>query len=537
MIQSPPAIELLPEHLIDQIKAGEVIERPGNLIKEILENSVDAGSTKLELTIKNNGLDLISLKDNGHGMKYSDLPLAFSRHATSKISRFEDLYRLRSFGFRGEALASIAAISKLQCISKNLKSTTASELRIEGGEVKFHGERQTIPFEHGTELVIQDLFYNTPARLKFIQSQQAEKTFIKKIIFAFILSHPKIEFQVKIDENEKEIYSSQLELGNRISDLFPKAQNSIMFSQKFYEDNELEIFLIPGTIKAPIKIQYIYINDRFVLDKQLHRVMSNGLAAAFGQDDFHYVAHFSLPPDSIDVNVHPNKTIIKVMEMSKLIGLLSSTIKDLASKQNYSKNLAQAQDSKISYQPNELLIEGSTDRELPQERHHYNMEGFFSPHRIPENEGDDFVWIDSSFLKKMGHTFFVFSAHKLLEHYTRNKMNSVSSSIPLLVSEPFSSRDVSLEHIRLLNESGMELEFLGKETIVVRSIPDWMNGFPLRPVIQCLINKESFSTINIISSDWSQSTWDEMLSSFPIDELITEKIALNLSHLLKEKFK
>jgi DNA mismatch repair protein MutL len=537
MVQSPPIIELLPEHLIDQIKAGEVIERPGNLIKEILENAVDAGSTKLELTIKNNGLDLILLKDNGHGMKYSDLPLAFSRHATSKISKFEDLYRLRSFGFRGEALASIAAISKLQCISKNLNSSLGSEIKIEGGEVKFHGERKTIPFEHGTELVVQDLFYNTPARLKFIQSQQAEKNFIKKIIFAFILSHPKIEFQIKIDENEKEIYPTQLELRNRISDLFPKATNSIMFSQKFYENNELDIFLIPGTIKAPVKIQYIYINDRFVLDKQLHRVMSNGLAAAFGQDDFHYVAHFSLPPDSIDVNVHPNKTIIKVMEMSKLIGLLSSTIKDLASKQNHSKNLVQSQDFKINDQSNELLIESSIDAELPQEKHQYNMEGFFSPHRIPENERENLFWIESSFIKKVGQSFFVFSAHKLLELYTRRRMNSASSSIPLLVSEPFSSKDVSLEHINHLNECGIELEFLGKETIVVRSIPDWMNGFPLRPVIQCLINKESFSQINIISSDWSQSTWEEMLSFFSIDELISGKITLNLGPLLKEKFK
>src|SRR6476619_3747966 len=131
--KSPPKIDLLPEHLIDQIKAGEVIERPGNLIKEIMENAVDAGATKLELTIKNNGLDLISLKDNGHGMRFNDLPLAFSRHATSKISRFEDLYKLHSFGFRGEALASIAAISKLQCLSKTTNDKAASELKIEGG--------------------------------------------------------------------------------------------------------------------------------------------------------------------------------------------------------------------------------------------------------------------------------------------------------------------------------------------------------------------------------------------------------------------
>src|SRR5690606_20516799 len=127
----PQKIDLLPEHLIDQIKAGEVIERPGNLIKEILENAVDAGSTRLELHLKSNGLDLISLKDNGHGISKNDLPLAFARHATSKISRFEDLYQLRSFGFRGEALASIAAICRLQCITKTDQEEHATELRIE----------------------------------------------------------------------------------------------------------------------------------------------------------------------------------------------------------------------------------------------------------------------------------------------------------------------------------------------------------------------------------------------------------------------
>lgn len=265
--------------------------------------------------------------------------------------------------------------------------------------------------------------------------------------------------------------------------------------------------------------------------------MSNGLAAAFGQDDFHYVAHFSLPPDSIDVNVHPNKTIIKVMEMSKLIGLLSSTIKDLASKQNYSKNKVQLDNSEINYQSNELLIEDSIGTELPQAKHHYNMEGFFSPHRISESERDDLIWIGSTFLKKIGPTFFVFSAHKLLEYYTQRKMKTVSPSFPLLVSEPFSSKDVTSEQLYKLNACGMELEFLGKETIVLRSIPDWMNGFPLRPVIQCLINREPFSKINFIPSDWSQSTWEQILIFFPIDELITEKIALDLGNLLRERFK
>lgn len=537
MIQNTPRIDLLPEHLIDQIKAGEVIERPGNLVKEILENAVDAGSTKLELIIKNNGLDLISLKDNGHGMKFNDLPLAFSRHATSKISRFEDLYSLNSFGFRGEALASIAAISKIKCISKSSSSASAAEFRIEGGEVIFHEERKTSPFDHGTELIIQDLFYNTPARLKFIQSHQSEKTFLKKIIFAFILSHPKIEFQIKFDDNEKEIFSAHQELIDRINDLFPKAKNLIMSSQRFYENNELEVVLIPGAVKAPSKIQYVFINDRFILDKQLHRVISNGLTASFGQDDFHYIVNFFLPPDTIDVNVHPNKTVIKVMEMSKVIGLLSSTIKDLAKKQSTPSNRSanpfpSQQESLAETLPHSLL-----ERELSQERHHYNMEGYFSPHNIPFEKDETFFWIEKYFIKNIDQLHFVFSSQGLLELFSQKKMSSPFQSIPLLVSEPFSAKGISLEHIKRLNECGLELEYLGKETIVLRSIPDWMNGFPLRPVVQCLIDGSSFSKINISPSEWSQSTWEEMIDSFPISELISNKVAMNLGNVLREKFK
>lgn len=536
MAISPPKIDLLPEHLIDQIKAGEVIERPGNLIKEILENAVDAGATKLELTIKNNGLDLISLKDNGHGMRFNDLPLAFSRHATSKISRFEDLYKLHSFGFRGEALASIAAISKLQCLSKTAQDKAASELKIEGGLTVFHGERQTTAIEHGTELVIQDLFFNTPARLKFIQSQQAEKTFIRKIIFAFVLSRPEVEFQIKVDDGDKDIYPARASQIDRIKDLFPKAQDSILYSQRFYENNELDLFLIPGSFKAPLKLQNIYINDRYILDKQLHRVMANGLEATFGGDDFHYVAYFHLPPDTIDVNVHPNKTIIKVMEMSKMISLLTSTIKELGSKRPAPRDLPVTPMIPEAPIPSLFDALGSTPA-LQQERHEYNMEGLFSPHNLPETSQSDLIWIGSYFLKKNGNLWLAISSQKLLEYFTRTKLQVTSTSIPLLVSEPFPAKGIRTENIQMMVDAGCELEYLGADTLVLRSIPDWMNGYPLKEVVHHLLLDRPFTDIHINPSDWSQSTWEEMLESFPVDELITKKIVLDLSLLLREKFK
>jgi DNA mismatch repair protein MutL len=531
---SPPKIDLLPEHLIDQIKAGEVIERPGNLIKEILENAVDAGATKLELTLRNNGLDLISLKDNGHGMRFADLPLAFSRHATSKISRFEDLYKLHSFGFRGEALASIAAISKLQCISRTLDGKSASELRIEGGMPIFHGERQTSS-SHGTELVIQDLFFNTPARLKFIQSQQSEKTFIRKIIFAFILSSPGIEFQIKIDDADKDIFPGRGSTLDRIKDLFPKAQNSILYSQRFYENNELDLYLIPGSFKAPLKLQNIFINDRYIMDKQLHRVMANGLESTLGGDDFHYIAYFNLPPDSIDVNVHPNKTIIKVMEMSKMISLLTSTIKELGSKRVV-KETSEYQIPRSLENPS-LFDQVPSELTLQQERHEYNMEGLFSPHNLEKASQEDLLWIENSFIKKNELMWLAVSGPKLLELFTKTKIKTHSPTIPLLVSEPFPAKNTKPEMLKILAEGGAEIEYLGADTLVLRGIPEWMNGFPLKEIMQRLLLDQSFSDLQINPADWSQSTWLEMLEFFPIDELVVHKIVLNMSQLLKDKFK
>lgn len=535
MISSlPPKIDLLPEHLIDQIKAGEVIERPGNLIKEILENAIDAGATKLELHLKNNGLDLISLRDNGHGMDFNDLPLAFSRHATSKISRFEDLYKLRSFGFRGEALASIAAISKLQCISKIKTKNETSEIKIEGGMTTFHGVRQNFAYDHGTELVIQDLFFNTPARLKFIQSQQSEKNFIKKIIFAFILCRPGIEFQIKNDDAEKEIYPARESVIDRMNDIFAKAKEMISHSQRFYENNELDVFLVPASFKGPIKIQNIYINERFILDKQLHRVISNALIATFGNDDFHYVAYFHLPPDTIDVNVHPNKTIIKIMETSKMISLLTSTVREMKSKKVSSPTTS---DVSHSYQENSFFENFNTTASLQQEKHQYNMEGFFSPHNLVENTYSDLIWIGQNFLKNNDGIWMAISANKLLELFTKTKLTLPSATFPLLVSEPFPSKNVKKEVLEKLIHSGLELDLLSADTLVLRGIPDWMNGFPLNGLVQCLLNEENFSELMINPADWSNSTWEQMLQTFPIDELISKKIIIDLSALLKEKLK
>ena len=532
MLFSPPKIELLPEHLIDQIKAGEVIERPGNLIKEILENAIDAGSTRLELTIKNNGLDLINLKDNGHGISSTDLPMAFSRHATSKINRFEDLYHLSSFGFRGEALASISAISKLQCITFNENEPEGSEIRIEGAITTYQGNRSK-NCDHGTEINIQDLFFNTPVRLKFIQSKQSEKNFLKKVISSFILAHPEVEFSVKTDEDEREIYPARLNLEERLIDLIPKSKNLIMHSKKSYEDNDLNIYLIPGSLRSPVKFQYCFVNQRFVLDKQLLRVISNSLLSSFGTDDFYFVAFVNLPSDHIDVNVHPNKTIIKLFETSKVLSLITATIKEMA---QGAQNIRPASNPITENQASLAQFEAAPSS-LGQERHEYNMEGFFSPHQLSNEVSGNFIWIKNIFLHSVEGTWEAVYANRLLESYVLEKLKKpFNTSIPLLVSEPFKINPSSPK-IQALFESGFELEKLSSDTVVLRAIPEWINGFPLKEIVGTLLHGSSFNDISIDPRDWSQSTWEEMLHTLGAAFVRENKISLNLSQLLLENFK
>lgn len=533
MISLLPKIDLLPEHLIDQIKAGEVIERPGNLIKEILENAVDAGATRIELIIKNNGLDLISLKDNGHGMSFEDLPLAFHRHATSKISRFEDLYQLNSFGFRGEALASIASISKLQCSSYSQNLNEGSEIRFEGGQNVYHGLRQKSGVEHGTELVIQDLFYNTPARLKFIQGQSSEKQFIKKIIYAFILARPDIEFQFKIDDEEKEIIPIHQNLQERIIAIAPKSKEHILFLEKYYENNEVSVYLLPAYLKTPVKWHNVYINGRYVLDKQLHRVMINAIQVNFAPDDYHYIVFFDVPVDSIDVNVHPSKTVIKCMSNSKMISLLTSTVKEMSSKRETSTI------AKVPQPENNHFLEqiGETQNNLLQERHQYNMEGHFSPHHILRDQEYDFVWMGQYFLKNTVHGWQVVHAGKLLENYVSLKLQKSFPVIPLLVSEPYPAKNIDKKTIHRLSEAGFEMDFLSSEILVLRGIPEWMNGFPLQEIVGKLLSEQSLASVTISRKDWSSSSWEEMLTSFPESDLRSLRISFPLISIIEDKFK
>ena len=230
------SIQILPEHVVNQIKAGEVIERPSNIIKELLENALDAGATQIDLHIVDEGLSLISIKDNGKGMNFDDLPLAFKRHATSKLTKFDQLYSLDSFGFRGEALASIASVSQISCQTMNTLGR-ASSIELVAGEVSHHLDLEN-KASQGTDLFIKNLFFNTPVRLRFSQSKKSEKRQIEKTIRAFLLSHPQIQITVKWDDNDKLIFkpSSLLERAKQVFYKRAKSPPSPIVTSIEYDD-------------------------------------------------------------------------------------------------------------------------------------------------------------------------------------------------------------------------------------------------------------------------------------------------------------
>lgn len=220
-----------------------------------------------------------------------------------------------------------------------------------------------------------------------------------------------------------------------------------------------------------------------------------------------------------------------------MISLLTSTIKELVGKRP-NREVSPVIERERPVEMPGLFEFGNDSRPmLQQERHEYNMEGLFSPHQLPLSSNEDLVWIGSNFLKKNADTWLAISAPKLLEYYTLKKLEKTSLSIPLLVSEPFPSKDVKQETLRRLIESGLELEYLGSETLVLRSIPEWMNGYPLKEVTLRLLHEKSFMDLEINPLDWSQSTWIEMLEAFPVDELTTKKVILDLSQLLRDKFR
>jgi len=317
-------IQVLPDNIINQIAAGEVVENPSSVVKELIENSIDSKASTIKIIIKNGGHDLIEVIDDGLGMSRDDLLLAFSRHATSKIKNKDDLKNISSLGFRGEALPSIASVSRVNVLASD--GNEGHEISIDKGEVV---KREKSAITKGTDIKIKNLFYNTPARKKFLKSPSQELRNITKIVKRFILSYPEISFMYQSDD--KIIYKfNSTSLDKRIIQLFGDsyAKNIISIDS---QDGNSKISGYVGSLNLLQKRrgnQYIFLNGRFIVNESISNSIRNCYDSIIQRGEFpFFVLFLELTPSAFDINVHPTKIEARFSEKWNIINFITSNIK------------------------------------------------------------------------------------------------------------------------------------------------------------------------------------------------------------------
>lgn len=309
-------IKILDESVSNIIAAGEVVENPASMIKEILENSLDAGSTYIRVQVKNSGRD-VTVSDNGIGMSKDDLLLCIERHATSKIFNKEDIFNLYTYGFRGEALASIASVSKIRITSKREEDELGSEIRALAGKVT---KISPVSVNQGTEIEIKDLFYNTPARLKFLRKKSTEYSKIKETVLKESVANPNVGFTLEIDGREL-LKTSGKGVQNTILELFGR---NVLKNLKEFPMGFLGNMDITRSSKDHM---YTYVNGRYVKSQILEKAIMDGYYTKLTKGKYPFAIIFmKIDPKEIDVNVHPSKKIVKFSEGSLVYNQVFSEI-------------------------------------------------------------------------------------------------------------------------------------------------------------------------------------------------------------------
>lgn len=322
-------INILDDSTINKIAAGEVVERPSSIIKELVENSIDAGSSYISIEIENGGKGLIRIIDNGSGIDKDDVNKAFLRHATSKINTVEDLSSLESLGFRGEALASIAAVSKLEMLTKTEEALIGLRIVLDGGKIR---EKEAISANRGTQISVRDLFFNTPARRKFLKSNQAEAQAITDIVNKIAIGNPSIK--IKYINNSKTIYET-LGDGSIINAIRMIYGRDI--SENLIEiDYRSKYFSISGYLgnnniyRGNRNHQHLYINGRYIKSPNISKKINDAYKAIIPINKYPiYFVNISVDPAKVDVNIHPSKLEVKFDQEEEILNELSDFVRGI----------------------------------------------------------------------------------------------------------------------------------------------------------------------------------------------------------------
>lgn len=321
-----PNIKVLPPNIANKIAAGEVVDRPASVVKELVENAIDAEATEIKIIISHAGKEMIQVVDNGNGMSEEDAVLAFERHATSKIKDIHDLDHILTLGFRGEALASIASVSRLELKTCLRDEQAGTLIKIDGGKI---AQKDKAALEHGTVVTVKNLFYNTPARRNFLRAETTEMNHILKVLKRFFLSNPDIHFIVL--NNEEEIFNLPAgTLDNRIAQVF---------GQKFYDDlvyirQELNEIVLEGYICQPENArgntsnQFVFLNRRAIINRNLSHAIFQGYGNLIERSKYpQFIMYLSISPNLVDVNVHPTKMEVRFANERVIYQLFLSSVR------------------------------------------------------------------------------------------------------------------------------------------------------------------------------------------------------------------
>ncbi len=326
-------IQLLPDSVANQIAAGEVIQRPASVVKELVENSVDAQANSITINIKDAGKTLIQIIDNGNGMSETDARLSFERHSTSKIRKAEDLFAIRTMGFRGEALASIAAIASVELKTKTYNTDIGTCINIEASEIK---NQAPVSTPTGTSFSVKNLFFNVPARRKFLKKNVTEFNHIINEFQRITLTHPEIEFRL-FHNNSEVFHLIKSNKRQRIINIFGKKTNQNLITIQ----TETSIINIDGFIGKPeyakkrFGEQFFFINNRFMRNPYLHKAIMNAYTDILPHDTIpSYFINLEADPNTIDINIHPTKTEIKFEDQQAVWQILHAAVKQSLGKNN-----------------------------------------------------------------------------------------------------------------------------------------------------------------------------------------------------------
>jgi len=513
-------IKQLSKNLINQIAAGEVIERPASVVKELTENSIDAGATKVSIDITNDCRD-IRIADNGSGIHPDDILLAFSKHATSKIQEDEDLYNIQTFGFRGEALASIISISKLTCITRTPEFETGTKVKCENSEVTQVETGCAV----GTIMEVKDLFYNLPVRLKFLKSSSTEFSYIQEVVQSIALSHPEVSLELKkygktvlkttgqdnLTQTIKEVYSS--DVTNNLKEVLKTDELSGLKISGFVST--------PDYTRSSKKSYYTYINSRAVKCPVFQKAIDTVYRTLTANNKYPFVVlNLEIPPCDVDVNVHPTKKEVRYKNPNQIFNFIFSAIQGGLS--NYIENqnvktFSQPSPAPISYSSSpivqfpkkqgEIYVDEKSDTMFVSQNVMDKMETSYQPKtdytqsfqqnqmfevKSPiEENGDKIIgqYKDTYILIETEEGLEIVDQHIAEERYNYENLqnNREIVSQMLFVSDVIeisaSECELIKENIKKFERYGYGIEFVSDKEIIFRKIPQILSKINPKDII------------------------------------------------------